>query len=439
MRRRRSLVAALCASALFAAAPSARANGRFPAAGQLVVSPADPSHLVVRATYGILFSNDRGQTWDWLCEKAVGYGAQVEDPSFSITGNDSIVMSTFEGLAVSPDHGCGWSFVGGDLSGKLFNDVTIHADDPAHVLALVSKFAATTDAGITYTNLIDESHDNGATWSAVGGALDPSIIAETIDTAKGDPNRLYVSGIRGQGTNAVGVFLASTDGGKTFTESTIPLVSTDEHAPYIGAVDPTNPDRIYVRIAGSTAGRLLASSDGGKTFTPIFSGPPLFGFAVSPDGAKVFVGASNGLFEASSSDLTFTQRSSIQVQCLATSGTRLYACSVESSGFVVGASDDDGTTFTPLLHLDSLRGPLACPSGSSGSLCLPDWPATAANLGIGLDAGTLDAGSARATATSPSSGCSCDVPGGKDTGLGAAVTLVVAALASLLIRRKKKA
>ncbi|MEO8798119.1 MAG: sialidase family protein, partial [Polyangiaceae bacterium] len=338
----------------------------------------------------------------------------------------------------SPDHGCGWSFAGGDLAGKLFNDVTIHAEDPAHVLALVSKFAATTDAGITYTNLIYESHDNGATWSAVGGALDPTIIAETIDTAKSDPNRLYVSGIRGQGTNAVGVFLASTDAGKTFTESTITLVSTDEHAPYIGAVDPTNPDRIYVRIAGSTAGRLLASSDGGKTFTPVFSGPPLFGFAVSPDGAKVFVGASNGLFEASSADLAFAQKSSIQVQCLATSGTRLYACSVESSGFVVGASDDDGSTFTPLLHLDSLRGPLACPSGSTGSICLPDWPATAANLGVNIDGGSVDAGSTLPTPSSQSSGCSCNVPEAKNAGLGAAVTLFVTALTSLLIRRKKK-
>ncbi|HEX7664796.1 MAG TPA: hypothetical protein VF407_09805, partial [Polyangiaceae bacterium] len=149
--------------------------------------------------------------------------------------------------------------------------------------------------------------------------------------------------------------------------------------------------------------------------------------------------ASNGLFEASSADLSsFTQKSSIQVQCLATSGTRLYACSVESSGFVVGASDDDGTTFAPLLHLNTLRGPLACPSGSSGSICVSDWPSVAANLGENLDGGsTVDAGTSGPAPTSKGSGCGCDLAADKTKSAGAAAA-VAAALTALVIRRKKK-
>ena len=437
MSRFRFVFASWAALAVVAAAGSARANGRFPAAGQLVVSPKDPSHLMVRTTYGLLFSDDSGQNWDWLCEKAVGYGAQVEDPSFAITADDSVVVSTFEGLAISPDHGCAWSFAGGALDKRLMTDVAIHADDPSHVLALVSQYQDMFgDGGFEYTNLIFASTDNGATWNQIGSPLDSTFIAETLDTAKSDPQRIYVSGILGTGTGAVGIFLTSKDGGQSFTETTIPLISADEHAPYIGGVDPSDADRVYVRIAGASSGRLLVSKNAGATFDPIFSGPPLLGFALSSDGSKVFVGSQNGLSEASSVDLAFATKSNIVVQCLATSGSTLYACSADDpSGFIVGASTDDGATFTPLLHLSSLRGPLSCPQGATANLCLPDWPSVAANLGETIDAGS-DA-STSAGAPPSSSGCSCDLPSGRNASFGAFGALL-ASIGAAAFRRKRK-
>ncbi|MEO7112301.1 MAG: sialidase family protein [Polyangiaceae bacterium] len=422
---------------MLGSAKTANANGRFPSAGQLVVSPSSPSHLVLRTTFGILISNDTGQNWDWLCEKAVGYGAAVEDPSIAVTGNDGLLVATFEGLGVSPDHGCSWSFAGGGLDKALLTDVAIHPDSPGNAISLVSSFASTLgDGGFTYKNQIFGSNDNGTTWNQLGQNLDDSFVAETLDAAKSDPQRIYISGIRGQGTSASGVFLASTDAGKTFTASTIALLSSDEHAPYIGAVDPVNANRVYVRTSGATSGRLLVTDDGGTSFRTVFSGTPLMGFAVSPDGSKVFVGDSNGLYEASSTDLTFAQKSNIQVQCLATTGTRVYACSVESSGFIVGASDDDGKTFAPLLHLSSVRGPLACAASTTASLCVPDWPGVAATLGA--DAGSIatDAGniSPPNTSTKSSSGCGCDLASKKSQNVGLAALLT--ALGLLLFRRK---
>src|SRR5690606_41759333 len=48
-------------AAFVAAAPLARANGRFPQAQQLLQSPADAERLWLRATYGILSSSDRSE------------------------------------------------------------------------------------------------------------------------------------------------------------------------------------------------------------------------------------------------------------------------------------------------------------------------------------------------------------------------------------------
>ncbi|MEO8874745.1 MAG: hypothetical protein ABI461_04080 [Polyangiaceae bacterium] len=437
MRSAHSAVSLAAFSAVLALSSIANANGRFPTAGQLVVSPSTPSHLVLRTTFGILISNDAGTNWDWLCEKAVGYGAAVEDPSIVISGNDSLLVATFEGLAISPDHGCSWTIGTTALTKRLMTDVAIHPDSPSSVIALTSQFDPKSDAGtFTYNNSILGSTDDGTTWTQLGGALDNSFVAETLDAAKSDPQRIYVSGIRGQGTAISGIFLASTNGGQSFTESLIPLLSSDEHAPFIGAVDPVNANRVYVRTSGATSGRLLVTENGGTDFKTIFTGPPLMGFALSPDGSKIFVGASNGLFEASPTDYVFTQKSNIQVQCLATSGARVYACSVESSGFIVGASDDDGTTFAPLLHLATVRGPLACPASTTANLCVPDWPTVAATLGVS-DAGVGSDAGATTNPASPksSNGCGCNLPSGRTTGFGALAALFGAA-AALVFRRK---
>jgi hypothetical protein len=317
-------------------------------------------------------------------------------------------------------------------------DVAIHPDTPANAIALTSQFKSSlSDGGFTYTNGVFGSIDNGTTWNQLGSNLADDFVAETLDAAKSDSQRIYVSGIRGQGTEVSGVFLASTNGGQNYVESAIPLLSSDEHAPFIGAVDPTNANRVYVRTSGATSGRLLVTDDGGATFRTVFNGTPLMGFAISPDGSKVFVGDSNGLYEAASTDLTFTQKSNIQVACLATSGARIYACSVESSGFIVGASDDDGATFAPLLHLATVRGPLVCPSSTTAELCIPDWPGVAAMLGV-ADAGAsgiIDASTLPATPASKSSGCGCDLPSSKNTSVGAIAALFAIAI-SFIFRRK---
>ena len=68
--RRRALLLLSAATALATqlSAGDARANGRFPAAGQVIFDPSDDARVYVRATYGLARSDDRGASWSWICE-----------------------------------------------------------------------------------------------------------------------------------------------------------------------------------------------------------------------------------------------------------------------------------------------------------------------------------------------------------------------------------
>ncbi len=443
---RLAIAASLCAFALLEGA-DARANGRFPAADHLVVSQMDPNVMVLRTTFGILISKDHGANWDWVCEKAVGYGG-VEDPAIGITATSAILAGTFEGLAVSQNVGCDWAFVGGGLQDQVIIDLVVRPNALHESLALTNKYATATEAGqALFSTQLFASSDDAKSWAAMGPAIDPTLIAETVEVAASDPARIYISAARDVDGVRSGVFIASSDRGATWTEHAIALDGKMERAPFIAAVDPKNPLRVYVRTAGpkDTPSRLLVTDDGGATFRVAFAGKgEMLGFALSPDGTKVFVGGPlDGLQVASSTALTFAKKSAVKVQCLATSGATLYACSAESSGFILGASGDDGATFSPTLHLATLRGPLACSTTSSQAKCVRDWPTLREGLGVSdLDASVAAEAGSDADAVPPqqvNAGGGCGGCAENSAG-GSATTLVGSALAlagaiALVMRR----
>jgi hypothetical protein len=121
-----TLVALAAACATTTTASRAWANGRFPAASQLLVAPDRPATLVVRTTFGLLFSQDAGSTWDWVCERAVGYTG-VQDPTLGLLERGTIIAGLAEGLARSTDSGCNWAFADADLGGSPIVDLPTRA------------------------------------------------------------------------------------------------------------------------------------------------------------------------------------------------------------------------------------------------------------------------------------------------------------------------
>jgi photosystem II stability/assembly factor-like uncharacterized protein len=434
----RTLSALGLGGALAFGGPMARANGRYPAANQLTIAPSDPQSLLLRTTFGFLVSRDGGVSWDWICEQAVGY-AGMQDPAIGVTATGNVLAGAFEGLSLSPDGVCSWGLV--DRNPVV--DLVVRAGAPHEALVVTSAFSGTRDGGNVFLSRVLATNDDGAHWAGLGSPLDPALVLVTIEVAQADPQRIYLSGHRSTGSGGEGLLLVSSDGGATFTERPIPLDAATESDAYIAAVDPRNADLVYLRTGGANTSRLLVTADAGKTYAVRFVGGAMLGFALSPDGSKVYLGGSNdGLQVASKADYVFRRTSTVPVQCLRANGALLYVCSDElSGGFTLGESTDDGSTIAPRLHLTNVRGPGACPPSSSAAVCVANWPTLQQQLGIGMatpDAGgppVPDGGDSRGGSTS---GCRCDAAGVQGPGLADPALLVMTWLLAfrLLARRR---
>jgi hypothetical protein len=431
---------ALAATFLLAAwvAPSLTyANGRLPAANQIVFAQDDADHVLLRTTFGLLSSTDGGQNWDWICESSLQYSG-IQDPTFGLLANGNVLASAFEGLSVSRDRLCNFRLEPGALAGRAFADLTVRSGKPREAWVLASESARTADAGAFDSHLF-VTEDAAERFRAVGAALDPSILFETVELSASDPARVYLSGVRGSGPSAQAVVLVSRDTGRTFLEKLIPLMR-GERAPYVSGVDPLDPNRLYVRTAGdpSVPGRLLLSEDAGENFREIFrTDGPMLGFALDARGDTIFAGSTaSGLSRASARTLQFEKQSDIQVQCLsarqgASGRDELWACSNQVSGFIAGRSTDGGRSFEPRLRLSGVRGPLACSDGATTARCATEWPKLKRELGISEAPAPADAsalaptGPKQATNAGELGGGACATSPNAAGGLMLAITAVL--------------
>ena len=267
------------------------------------------------------------------------------------------------------------------------------------------------------------------------------------------------------GRSAPEVLVRSDDRGATWTTNPLEL-APDERA-YIAAVNPTNPDVVYLRtdlweldadnVLTANDG-LFYSDDGGASFRELHRARgKLFGFALSPDASEVIIGygdpidsmrlvdeAALGVYRASTSDHVFTKIYEGSVSCLTFTANGLYACTSQPErGFALGFAENtdfDLATvdpFAPLLDLGAVSGPGDCPDGSSAAVCRESWPDTCAlfescdagTAGSGGSAGASGAGASGAPASSSKtdSSCGCRAAGAR-TSAGALLLTLLAAL-----------
>jgi photosystem II stability/assembly factor-like uncharacterized protein len=467
---------ALAATA-WLASPSAFANGRFPAADQLIIDPSDPTHIVVRTTFGFVETHDNGKNWLWTCEEIIG-GIANSDPPFTVTGDGTVVVAVpFEGVSITHDHGCTWSKAPAPLAKQLAVDVTLEPNDPSSLIVLTSTNDTPPDAGpnapAEFLSLVAETKDNGLTWALRGTPLPRDFIAATVEIAPSDPERIYASGVFSpvvppDATSELkGALERSEDGGKTWTRSSIPTPSTLSSV-YISAVDAKNPDRIFARVLEQAdvvtnvqATTLIVTNDKGDTWKELAkTGDAMLGFALSLDSTKVAYGsiAQGVMLGPSDGSAPFVKVSDIQNRCLTWSPAGLYACNTDlildpmlASGarpartdFAVGLTHDLGATYDTIYRLFQTC-PTECPTDSTynktcrttwltkpgvvtathatGATCTVEWAkmdvpdgGDTVDAGRGGAGGSADSGGDATTNVTPpaKSSCSCRLPVARD-------------------------
>ena len=423
-------VAALVTLIAVALPASSLANGRFPAANQLVFDPTDDRRLVLRTTFGIVQSFDAGKSWTWVCEQAAGY-AGVFDPAIAVTSDGRLLAGVFDGVTRGDERGCTWSRSGTPLEGEYVIDLAVDPVRPARAVALTS----TGLGGGVFRVIVAETTDGAKTWTALGSPLPTDFNSETIELSRSDPDRIYVSG--SFGTPAKGVVHRSIDHGKTWTRHEVPASSIL----YVAAVDPTDADRVYTRSRSVTGDRLLVSTDGAATFRDLYTAKgALLGFALSPGGTTVALGGpEDGVLTAPRGDTVFTKVHDAAVRCLAWREDGLHACAVDGiaslgapTGFTLGRSSDEGRSFVPLFHLKQLEM-LVCDAKATAAVCATYWPETQDSLGLPRDAGPDAIEDASPRPSEPGvvaggRGCGCSVPGGRSPELPIGVLAIVLAL-----------
>ena len=385
---------------------TATAHGALPAAMAVAVDPADPSHVVVRTTFGLVSTVDAGNSWFWTCDTAAGFDAALDEPALVLTAGGGQLLGMFGGLRTSQD-GCSYGFVGGELAGRYFVDLALEGGQ--RVLALSSNGLG----GDTFDVRLFETTDGGAKFAPLGKGTPGDFLATSVRSSPSSPDRIYLAGRDGVTGAYRGALMRSDDRGGSWQRFDVPGTDDGVTLPRVVAVHPSDPDLVYLVLEtpdGADIARtaVLVSSTGGGDLSTIFEwSGELEGFALSPSGDRVAVaGVAGGVHVASTADHVFEARSAVAGSCLTWTDEGLYVCAKEFvDGYSVGVSTDGGATFAPFMHLSSPCGPLVCPAQSDvAETCPALWPTERAELGAGR--------CGDAAASVDPAGCDCRTAGG---------------------------
>ncbi len=341
-------------------------------------SPTDPDLIVVRGTFGLIRSEDGGESWAWICFPVMG-ATLNEDPAVAVRGDGVILAPVFDGLSRGVAGGCQWSFPADALTDVFVIDQAAHPTEP-------STSWVVTSSGLD-TNSVFRSEDAGASWTPTSEPIDP-ILFETIEVAPSDPSRLYLSGAYPPtaDTPRRPFTYRSVDGGATWESFPFALQEGDRNL-FLLAVDPTNPDQVFARVSGELDDRerLVRSADGGVSFEELLVVPDIAAFWVSPDGQTLLVGGiqGTGLRRSTDGGATFETVGEWEVSCITQRDGEIWLCGNNyADGFALAALEEDDTVRT-LLTFDGVRDLTSCADeDDTTQICTPELTDLRNDLGL---------------------------------------------------------
>ena len=320
MRPSLSLLSCL---AVLGLAAGARAHGGRPQTQAIHFAADDRQRLVVRATFGLLESDDGGATWAWTCQESIPSAVAGATAPGVLAAGGLLVLGGNDGLVQGLRSTCGWAREPTSAS-HYVADVVRSPD--GRLLAL------TGDSGAT--NRLLESEDEGRSWRAVGTALPLRFLTERLRAAPSAAGVLYVSGqTYVEGTTMVeGAVLRSVDGGAHWTAQPVPLESMERLVRLV-AVAPDDADDLWLLVQGPAFDRLLRSRDAGASWAEVtrLVADPLpqlrpFAWAQGPDGTTWFGNPRAGLSALRPDGVLVLVDKFVAAACLVPYGRTMWMC-----------------------------------------------------------------------------------------------------------------
>jgi photosystem II stability/assembly factor-like uncharacterized protein len=231
-----------------------------------------PDSLYVLSGNGVYFSEDGTETWGYSSiDPPISYGnvtaiaLDPEDPDYIYAGYASFWQAERGGTARSSDGGSSWSYSNSGLP----SEITSYRIGISHVENSPDRLFLATNHGVY------QSDDLGENWTLVQGGLPGQFYCPTLTVCPSNNNIILVA-------TGFTNFYKSVDRGISWNEIIVPLNRDANKIVW----DPIDPDIIYATF-GSDEG-IYKSTDGGQNWFDINNNLPrddLFlvsGLAVNP-------------------------------------------------------------------------------------------------------------------------------------------------------------
>jgi photosystem II stability/assembly factor-like uncharacterized protein len=259
----------------------------------LAVAPANDNiqYLASNGSYGIIWkTSDAGNTWNRAGAVGTTVYSLAVDP-----GNANIVYAgAYNYIYRSTNAGATWSQQTPPSSARYIQELKVHPTAAATVMATCYQYV-----GSYYHAGFLKSTNSGGSWTILTLSADTSFgFGLAVDPS--NPNNIYVCGYRQNAGTSCPVLYKSTDGGSVFAPITNLPGGAYCHSV---AVHQTNSNYVY---AGTNAG-IYRSTDAGAAWTLASSASYNYSMTTTPaDANLLYSGGSGVIYRSTDAGATWT-------------------------------------------------------------------------------------------------------------------------------------
>lgn len=367
---------------LLGAAP-ARADGSYPGSRQILLPADRPEQIILATNFGLILSEDAGQTWSFSCERELS--AYAGPYALGAGGSQRIfALTAGAGLIHSDDDSCGWQAAGGALSDVLPYAFAVDPSSSQRVYVI----------GVPRDDLrggdsIYVSNDGGLSFAPPVFTAAPRSALLNILVTPSRPNRLFATLFSTPQNHPS--LLRSDDAGQHWEEVADLAEALGENPFELLAIDPLDENKLYARILGASAETLAISDDGGLSFVQSVSIPGKLNAFLQLESGTLLVAGTTGMqglgYRSTDGGQTFELwPAAPHVHALAERDGKLYiAGDSYADGYAIAESDDEGAHLRPLMGFQQVQTLKACVSGACAENCayyagIGLWPASVCGM-----------------------------------------------------------